>query len=196
MEASGTRARLTAPAPEVWRRGEQLWRDERVRKILLERELRIGCSRKDCDIVLPGNFDPFSESLQEYVPMLFQAIELDRSASLRRLLEAGVDANSYFLGKTPLGVAAAIGRTETVRILHSHGASLDLPWVCKAGKAELAPLHAAAAGGHTSVVRYLLDHLAGNDNRGGSPADYELIVGSGPRRGRPADAAATPAPYC
>ena len=38
--------------------------------------------------------------------------------------------------------------------------------------------------------------MAGNDNRGGSPADYELIVGSGPRRGRPADAAATPAPYC
>ena len=79
-----TRPKLMAPSADVWKCGENLRRDEMARTIMLERELKIGSQAgSDCDIVLPGNFDSHQKTLQEYVPQLIQAIELDRSAILR-----------------------------------------------------------------------------------------------------------------
>ena len=65
---------------------------------LWSRELRIGGERSD--IALPGEQDAFGETLQEYLPLLFCAIEADRGGTLRRLLELGVNANGYFCGQT------------------------------------------------------------------------------------------------
>ena len=155
------RPKLMAPSADVLKRGENLRRDMMARTIMLERELKIGSQAgSDCDIVLPGNSNSHHETLQEYVPLLIQAIELDRSATLRRLLEVGVNPNSYFLGRTPMGQAALVGYVEMVRILHTHGADLGLPYVSVSREAEFAPLHGAAMEGHSSVVRYLLDNGA------------------------------------
>ena len=126
-----TRPRLAAPSTEIWRHGEDLRSSCSALKTLQSRELKIGGER--CDIALPGQDDAFGESLQEYVPLLFCAIETNRIGTLRRLLELGVNANGYFCGQTPIGGAAALGRTELVRILHAHGADFNLPWVTSDG---------------------------------------------------------------
>lgn len=153
-----TRPRLAAPPAEIWQHGENLRSSRSALQTLWSRELRIGGERSD--IALPGEQDAFGETLQEYLPLLFCAIEADRGGTLRRLLELGVNANGYFCGQTPIGGAAALGRIELVRILHAHGADFNLPWVTSDGDPVLLPLHAAAFEGHSSVVRYLLDHGA------------------------------------
>ena len=142
-------------APGAWQLGEQLRIPVAAWNILKSRELKIG--GEGGDIALPGEPVPFGKTLGEYVPLLVCAIEEDRNATLRRLLELGVDSNGYFHGETPLGYAAALGRMECVSTLREYNAILDLPWVTIAGEPVIVPLHAAAARGHRNVVRFLLD---------------------------------------
>ena len=153
-----TRPRLAAPSAEIWQQGEHLRSSRFALQTLQSRELKIGGDR--CDIALPEEDDAFGETLDEYVPLLFCAIEANRCGTLRKLLELGVKANGYFCGQTPIGGAAALGRIELVRILHAHGADFNMPWVTSDGDPVLLPLHAAAFEGHSSVVRYLLENGA------------------------------------
>ena len=151
-------------------RGEGLCSSEHAHKILKRRELKIG--GEGCDITLPGESDAFGQTMQEYVPLLFLAIETTRLAMLRRLaplprpnrdsacaelcscthrlLELGVDANAYFHGQPPIGAAVELASVDMMRILLSHGGDVTLPWVTAAGKAVLAPLHAAAEQGQVN----------------------------------------------
>ena len=122
-----TRPRLAAPSAEIWQQGEHLRSSRFALQTLQSRELKIGGDR--CDIALPEEDDAFGETLDEYVPLLFCAIEANRCGTLRRLLELGVNANGYFCGQTPIGGAAALGHIELVRILHAHGADFNMPWV-------------------------------------------------------------------
>ena len=99
-----TRPRLAAPSTEIWRHGEDLRSSCSALKTLQSRELKIGGER--CDIALPGQDDAFGESLQEYVPLLFCAIETNRIGTLRRLY--------WSWGSTPT-VTSAVRRRSVVR---------------------------------------------------------------------------------
>ena len=103
-----TRPVLLAPSAEVWKRGEGLRNSESLYRILLSRDLKMGGER--CDVALPGENDAFGEAIEEYVPLLFLAIETGRPATLRRLLELGVDPTSYmyFNGQPLMGAAACV----------------------------------------------------------------------------------------
>ena len=79
-------------------------------------------------------------------------------------LVASVDCR----GVSPLLAASGNGHIEVVKVLLSHGASLD---VCASDGAH--PLFAAAQGGHTDICRALLEEAAATK----SSASYEGAAG-------------------
>ena len=83
LDPPPARRYLLAPSSNVWMRGEGLRSSESAFQILKRRELKIG--GEGCDIALPGEADAFGQTMQEYVPLLFLAIETTRLATLRRL---------------------------------------------------------------------------------------------------------------
>ncbi|KAI9436840.1 ankyrin repeat-containing domain protein [Lactarius indigo] len=73
------------------------------------------------------------------------------------LLSVGVDANAQDDNdRTPLHLAAAMGRLEIVRILLGHGVDVSVATTM----GNHTPLHEASRGGHVDVVRLLIQYGA------------------------------------
>jgi ankyrin repeat protein len=83
----------------------------------------------------------------------FEAAARGDTATLARLLEAGIDVNARLLGERPLHAAARAGHADAVRLLLDRGADAQIA----TNEARQMPLHMAALNGHRDVAAALLD---------------------------------------
>jgi len=94
--------------------------------------------------------------------LLVRAMETERYAAVRFLLERGANPNVASGvergGLTPLRMAVREGNCELARLLLAHGAEADMPDA--AGKK---PLYDAVVNGRVDLLRLLVDHGADMD---------------------------------
>ena len=104
-----------------------------------------GCSRRAPKSTAPNRHG---------VTPLQVAIGEGNAGVVRRLLEAGADANKLdAAGESPLLLAARVGEPEVARALLAHGAAVD-------GREQSfgqTPLMVAVREGHSELARVLLD---------------------------------------
>ena len=93
-------------------------------------------------------------SAQDLTEELFTATRKGDAATVKALLEKGVDANAKWrYGTTALFFAADRGHTEVVKVLLEHGAQVNV----KDTFYGMTPINRAADKGHVAVVKMLLE---------------------------------------
>jgi len=127
-----------------------------------------GCGKDESGTPSASSPDsPFSENAKA----LANALNHNDTATLRRLLQNGINPNIVLLdGTTVLHAAAGMGRTECVRLLLAHGADVNI--VSPRGN----PLHFATrySQDNSDIVHLLLDagvKLDAKDSNGNTPLD-------------------------
>ncbi|KAJ0139656.1 Sulfite oxidase [Fusarium oxysporum f. sp. albedinis] len=123
--------------------------------------------------LLQKGFEPRKQSIKKSA--LHLAAENGHVRVVRLLIDAGFDPNSTIkrppvhchysnrrvsldgleddLELTPAALAARNGHGDVLQLLHSHGASMDIP----SGRSGYRPIHEAAAEGKVEAVRCLLE---------------------------------------
>ena len=92
------------------------------------------------------------KSHEPRIDRLIERIVAGASATALEAELVGLDPNDAGVrGRTPLMVAASLGRLEAMQVLIRHGATIQTT-----GIEALTALHEASANGETEVARYLL----------------------------------------
>ncbi|KAF4625125.1 hypothetical protein G7Y89_g13045 [Cudoniella acicularis] len=91
---------------------------------------------------------------------------------------ASVNGSSEFLSQNPLSVASRTGRNDLVKLLLSHGADPNPPYLLHNMYGCKMPLIAAASGGYLETIKILLDHGANVNEGSPRPIVYAIRLES------------------